>query len=229
MEIRNELRKFAIGTHADFSAKLVPTVERERILGVKIPVLKTLAKETVKSGEYSEFLNAEHYYLEEFILHGLILGTAEFGYDELIRRIEEFLPLIDNWQVCDATVGGLKAVKKFKKPFYDKCKEWLSSDKEYTVRFATVTLLSYYLDDGFDTEIPETLAALETDKFYVNMAVAWYFSFALIKRYDETVKLFESGAVKNVWVHNKSLQKALESYRIPDEKKNYLKTLKRKG
>ena len=229
LEIREELRKFAIGTHADFSAKLVPTVERERILGVKIPVLKTLAKEAVKSGEYSEFLNAEHYYLEEFILHGLILGTAKFGYDELIGRIEAFLPEIDNWQVCDATVGALKAVKKFKEPFYDKCKEWLKSDKEYTVRFAVVTLLSYYLGEGFNTEIPEALAAMESDKFYVNMAVAWYFSFALIKRYDETIGIFESGAIKNVWVHNKSVQKSLESYRISSDKKNYLKTLKRKA
>lgn len=229
MDLTRILKEKGDPSHAEFSAKLVPGIRRENILGVRIPALKALAKEAVKSGEYIDFLNGEHYYLEEFILHGLILGTAKFGYDELIKRIETFLPEIDNWQVCDATVGALKTVKKFKEPFYDKCKEWLKSDKEYTVRFAVVVLLSYYLDGGFNIEIPEALAAMESDKFYVNMAVAWYFSFALIKRYDETIGIFESGAIKNVWVHNKSVQKSLESFRISSDKKNHLKTLKRKA
>lgn len=212
----------------DFSAKLLPGTERERILGVKVPELRKLAKEITNSGDYRGFLEEKHYYLEETLLHGLILGYAKLTTEALIGEIEKFLPLADNWMVTDCTASGLKAVKKNRDAFYLKCLEWLESEREYTVRFAVVVLLGYYLDDDFRKDIPALLARYDTDSYYINMAIAWYFSVALVKHYDEVIGLFRTRAIVNPWVHNKSIQKAVESYRISDERKAYLKSLKMK-
>ena len=211
-----------------FSAKLLPGIEEARILGVKVPELRKIAKESVRSGEYKEFIKKEHFYVEEVILHGLILGCAKLTIDELMRELEKFLPQADNWMVTDCTASGLKAVKKNRDAFYLKCLEWLESEREYTVRFATVMLLSYFLDEDFREDIPAKLARVVSDAYYVNMAIAWYFSVALVKHYDEVIGLFRTRAIVNPWVHNKSIQKAIESYRISDERKAYLKSLKRK-
>ena len=205
-----------------FSAKLLPGTERERILGVKVSELRKLAKEIANSGDYRGFLEEKHYYLEETLLHGLILGYAKLTTEALIGEIEKFLPQADNWMVTDCTASGLKAV------FYLKCLEWLESEREYTVRFAVVVLLGYYLDDDFRKDIPALLARYDTDSYYINMAIAWYFSVALVKHYDDVIGLFRTRAIVNPWVHNKSIQKAIESYRISDERKAYLKSLKRK-
>ncbi len=211
-----------------FSAKLLPGIEESRILGVKVPELRKVAKELVASGEYKEFLTEKHFYVEEVILHGLMLGCAKLTIDELMRELEKFLPQADNWMVTDCTASGLKAVKKNRDAFYLKCLEWLESEREYTVRFATVMLLSYFLDEDFRKDIPALLARYDTDRYYINMAIAWYFSVALVKHYDEVIGLFRTRAIVNPWVHNKSIQKAVESYRISDERKAYLKSLKRK-
>lgn len=211
-----------------FSAKLLPGIEESRILGVKVSELRKVAKELVASGEYKEFLTEKHFYVEEVILHGLMLGCAKLTIDELMRELEKFLPQADNWMVTDCTASGLKAVKKNRDSFYLKCIEWLGSESEYTVRFAVVVLLGYYLDDDFRKDIPALLARYDTDSYYINMAIAWYFSVALVKHYDEVIGLFRSRAIVNPWVHNKSIRKAVESYRISDERKAYLKSLKRK-
>lgn len=211
-----------------FSAKLLPGVDESRILGVKVPELRKVAKELVASGEYKEFLTEKHFYVEEVILHGLMLGCAKLTIDELMRELEKFLPLADNWMVTDCTAGGLKAVEKYRDIFYSKCLEWLGSEREYTVRFAVVVLLGYYLDDDFREDVPALLARYDSDSYYINMAIAWYFSVALVKHYDEVIGLFLTRAILNPWVHNKSIQKAVESYRISDERKAYLKSLKRK-
>ena len=195
-----------------FSAKLLPGIEESRILGVKVPELRKVAKELVASGEYKEFLTEKHFYVEEVILHGLMLGCAKLTIDELMRELEKFLPQADNWMVTDCTASGLKAVKKNRDAFYLKCLEWLE----------------YFLDEDFRKDIPALLARYDTDSYYINMAIAWYFSVALVKHYDEVIGLFRSRAIVNPWVHNKSIQKAIESYRISDERKAYLKSLKRK-
>lgn len=211
-----------------FSAKLLPGVDESRILGVKVPELRKVAKELVASGEYKEFLTEKHFYVEEVILHGLILGYAKLTTEALIGEIEKFLLQADNWMVTDCTVSALKAVEKNRDIFYLKCIEWLGSESEYTVRFAVVVLLGYYLDDDFRKDIPALLARYDTDSYYINMAIAWYFSVALVKHYDEVIGLFRTRAIVNPWVHNKSIRKAVESYRISDERKAYLKSLKMK-
>ena len=221
MDVSTLLKKRSSEKLKDFSAKLLPGTERERILGVKVPELRKLAKEIANSGDYRGFLEEKHYYLEETLLHGLILGYAKLTTEALIEEIEKFLPQADNWMVTDCTASGLKAVKKNRDAFYLKCLEWLESEREYTVRFAVVILLGYYLDDDFRKDIPALLAR------YDNMAIAWYFSVALVKHYDEVIGLFRTRAIVNPWVHNKSIQKAVESYRISDERKTYLRSLKR--
>ena len=198
-----ELSEKATPEYKTFSAKLVPGVDSSAILGVRVPDIKALAKAIVKKGGYEFFLCEKH-------------------------ELEKLLPQIDNWASCDVVAAALKAVRKNSDLFYAKCLEWLNSASAYTVRFAVVILLNYYLDKDFRREVPALLAAFDSGEYYVNMAIAWYFSAALVKQYDETIGIFESGAIKNVWVHNKSIQKALESYRISSDKKNYIKSLKRK-
>lgn len=228
MDVSTLLKERSSEKLKDFSAKLLPGVEESRILGVKVPELRKVAKELVASGEYKEFLTEKHFYVEEVILHGLMLGCAKLTIDELMRELEKFLPQADNWMVTDCTASGLKAVKKNRDAFYLKCLEWLESEREYTVRFATVMLLSYFLDENFREDIPAKLARYDTDSYYINMAIAWYFSVALVKHYDEVIGLFRTRAIVNPWVHNKSIRKAVESYRISDERKAYLKSLKMK-
>ena len=228
MDVSSLLKERSSEKLKAFNAKLLPGVEEARILGVKVPELRKVAKELVASGEYKEFITKEHFYVEEVILHGLVLGYAKLTIDELITELEKFLPQADNWMVTDCTAGGLKAVGKNRDAFYLKCLEWLGSDREYTVRFAVVVLLGYYLDDDFRKDIPALLARYDTDSYYINMAIAWYFSVALVKHYDEVIGLFRTRAIVNPWVHNKSIQKAVESYRISDERKAYLKSLKMK-
>lgn len=225
-DIIKELKEKSNNKYGDFSAKLLPGIPREKILGVKIPQLRLIAKNIVKNNKHTEFLDERHYFIEEILLHGFILGYANFTKEKLISEIEKYLPLIDNWVVCDCTANSLKSIKRDKEFYYKKCKEWLNSDKEFTVRFAVVLLLNYYLDEDFDEEIPDILAKYETEKYYINIAIAWYFSYALIKQYEKVIDKFIKKEIKNEWVHNKSIQKALESYRISEETKKYLRGLK---
>ena len=220
------LRAKADAAYRSFSAGLLPGTDKDRILGVRVPDLKALAKAAVREGGYGNFLDERHYYTEEVILHGLILGYSGFSGERLAYELEKLLPQIDNWAECDVTAAALKAVRQDKELFYGKCLEWLRSDAAYTVRFAVVLLLDHYMNNDFRAEIPELLAGYVTDEYYVNMAIAWYFSVALVKRYDEVISFFTSYSFKNVWVRNKSIQKALESRRISPERKAFLKTLK---
>ena len=220
-----KLNKLSDLNYKKFHAKILHTVPEVKIIGVRIPDIKKLAKEFSIS-DALEFLHSEHYYYEEFLLHGILLGLIKFTENELFLELENFIPQIDNWAVCDTTVSGLKHIKRNKEKFFKYCKIWLNSPNEYTVRFAIVSLLVYFLDDDFDESILYELAKKESSFYYVNMALAWFFSFALIKQYDLTVKLFENNKITNQWVHNKALQKALESYRIPLSRKEYLKSLK---
>ena len=225
-DVRNSLLALKNDVRADFVAGLVPGFPRENILGVTAKETDALAKKLVSSGEHLTFLEEKHRYLEEFSIHGAILGFARFPLEILLTEIDRFLPQIDNWSVCDGTVARLKIIKKHPKIFHEKCVEYLQSDQPFTVRFAIVTLLDHFLDEHFDPDDLTRLAAVNTDEFYVNMALAWYFSFALIKQYDQTLSLFENRRIVNPWVHDKAIQKARESYRISPERKEYLKSLK---
>lgn len=214
--------------YKDFQTKLMPTVDKERVIGVRTPQLRKLAKELAKEQPdiCREFLSAlPHKYYEENNLHAFLIENLAKDYDTAIEMTESFLPYIDNWATCDSFTP--KAFKKDLNRLYDKTVEWMKSGHTYTVRYGIVTQLRLFLDDEFRPEMLDFMAQIHTDEYYINMAVAWYYSFALIKQYDSAIGLFEEGKPE-LWVHNKALQKAVESYRIDKETKDYLRSLKRK-
>ena len=210
-------------SYKDFHKKLIPNIDEDNIIGVRTPVLRKFAKEFAKSELKDEFLNSlPHKYYDENNLHAFVIEAIK-DYDECINKIDEFLPYIDNWATCDLLSPNI--FKKHKKEVYDKIKIWIKSDKTYTVRFAIVTLLANYLDDDFEEEMLTLVTDIKSEEYYINMAIAWYVSVALVKQYDSTIKLIQSKKLDK-FTHNKSIQKAIESYRVDDDKKKYLRTLK---
>lgn len=209
--------------YRDFNSKIVPNVDIDKMIGIRIPELRKIAKEMVKNGEYKLFIvELPHNYYEENILHSCILSLLS-DIDEVIEEIDKFLPYIDNWAVNDAL--SPKVFKKYPDRILDKVKEWTNEKDEYTIRFGVVTLLNFYIKDNFNEEINDLVCSIKSDDYYVNMAIAWYFSYALIFQYDKTISIFEKRLL-TPWVHNKSIQKAIESFRISNDVKDYLKTLK---
>ena len=208
----------------DFHSSLIPDMDREKIIGVRMPDLRRLAKELAKTPLAGEFLKElPHQYYEENNLHGLLIGLIYKEPEEIIDRIDEFLPYVDNWATCDMLAP--EPLKKDTHLLRERITPWLSSDHTYRVRFAIVAMLRFLLDDGFEEEDLCRLARIKSGEYYINMAVAWYYSFALIKQYDSAIKVIESRRL-DPWVHNKSIQKAIESYRVPDDRKDYLRTLR---
>ncbi len=212
--------------YRDFHAKLMPGYDKERIIGVRTPVLRKFARQFAKEPDAAEFLKElPHKYYEENNLHGFLIENLASDFDTAIEMTEEFLPYVDNWATCDGF--SPKAFSKDLPRLYEKTCKWMKSRHAYTVRYGIVTQLRLFLDDEFRPEMPEVVAALHSEDYYVKMAAAWYFSFALIKQYDTVIELFRTERL-DLWIHNKALQKAIESYRIDKETKDYLRSLKRR-
>lgn len=206
-----------------FQCKLMPTVDPDTVIGVRTPVLRKLAKELSKLPEAAKFLAIlPHTYYEENNLHGFLIETIK-DYDASIAAVEAFLPYIDNWATCD--LMSPKVFKKHLPELYEKIKVWLKSDQTYTVRFAIEMLMSFYLDDNFRPEMLELVVGVRSEEYYINMMIAWYFATALAKKYNATLPYFKEHRLES-WTHNKAVQKAIESYRISNEAKIYLRTLK---
>lgn len=224
MDIQSRLFELADKKYADFQAKLTPTIEREKFIGVRVPEVRKLAKEIYKSGEYEAFLSElPHKYYDENMLHGLILSEFK-DYELCVIEVDKFLPYVDNWAVCD--IMSPKCFKKNKESLLEKIKEWTKSDEVYTSRFGIEMLMSHYLDDNFKEEYLEIPASVKLEDYYAKMMVAWFFATALTKQWDATILYVEEGNLEP-WTHNKTIQKARESLRIVPEKKEYLKTLKK--
>ena len=222
-EIRGWLIKNGEEKFGDFQAKLIPNVARERIIGVRTPLLRKFAKELAK-GEIDEFLaDLPHEYFDENNLHGFIISEIK-DFDLALKRTNEFLPCIDNWATCDQT--SPKAFKKDKPRLKQEILRWLNSDATYTIRFGIETAMTHFLGDGYDFSLMERIAEIKSDEYYVNMMIAWYFATALAKNYEETVGFLENSALIS-WTHNKTIQKACESFRVSEMQKAYLKTLKK--
>lgn len=225
-EITSSLFELQDEKYRSFHAKLIPEIEFDRIIGVRTPALRKYAKEAAKLPDVNQFLEElPHYYYEENNLHGELLCLLYKDIETLLDKLEIFLPYIDNWATCD-----LLSPKLFKKNLpivYERVKEWLKSQDTYTVRFGIVTLLSFFLDDAFEPEMLAMVAGIQTEEYYIKMAIAWYFSVAIVKQYETTLPYFENCKL-DAWTHNKAIQKAIESYRVSDETKAYLRTLKRK-
>lgn len=212
--------------YRDFHSSLIPDVDKAKIIGVRVPVIKKLAKELKKINPQTvdEFLSElPHEYYDENMLHANLLCDVK-DFDKAIEYTEMFLPYIDNWAVCDTF--NPKVFAKHKDELWQKIEEWLSSSRVYTERFGIVMAMRYFLDEDFAEDKFQRIVSVKSDEYYVNMAIAWYMSVALVKQYDVAIKVLQSGKLKDR-VHNKSIQKAIESFRISDDKKVYLKTLKK--
>lgn len=224
MNIKEELFSLQDISYADFQAKLTPNIPRELFIGVRVPQARKLAKMLAKKPESSQFLSdLPHKYYDENILHGLLLSEIR-DYDACIAAVDQFLPYIDNWAVCD--ILSPKIFKKHKTPLLEKIKEWSASDQPYTCRFGIKVLMSYFLDDDFNPSYLEIPASIHSEEYYVQMVIAWFFATALAKQWDATIKYIEESRLDK-WVHNKAIQKARESKRITPKQKDYLKSLKR--
>ena len=209
--------------YRDFHAKLMPTVNKEKIIGVRTPALRVFAKKYGKTDEAKEYLQIlPHQYYEENNLHGLLIEQIK-DYDICLEELERFLPYIDNWATCD--IPRPKCFAKHKTELLPVIKEWIASGNTYTIRYGIGTLMSFYLDEDFKPEYIELVASVQSEEYYVNMMIAWYLATALAKQWDATIPYLEERKL-SPWVHRKTIQKAVESYRITDEQKVYLKTLR---
>lgn len=223
-QILDELYRIQDISYGDFHSKLMPEIERTRIIGIRTPELRKCAKRIVNEPYIDAFLNElPHKYYEENNLHGELLKLKYKNYDEFIKKLELFLPYVDNWATCDML--SPKIFKKHTDEVYEKIKLWIKSEHTFTVRFAIVTLLGFFLDEAFMPEQIEMVACVKSEEYYIKMAVAWYMSFAVIKQYDTAIKYFEEKRL-DAWTHNKAIQKAIESLRVNDDTKQYLRTLK---
>ena len=225
--------------YRDFHASLLPNIDKKSIIGVRVPTMRKIAKEFASSAtpvELGKFLDKlPHKYFEENQVHLFVVERIK-DFDECVRRIEQFLPYIDNWAVCDGK--SPKALLKDEARFYAKICEWLKSTKPYTVRFGVNMLMAFFLDDRFDKNQLKLVAAIDenlfddagraecpTDRYYVQMVIAWYMATALAKQWDATFPYIK-GRKLSPWIHNKTIQKACESYRITDAQKKILRALK---
>ena len=206
--------------YRDFSASLMPTVDKSRVLGVRIPLLRKYAKSLENYGDFLREL--PHQYFEEDNLHAFLI-ERERDFDKCIALIDAFLPYVDNWSTCDSLKP--KALAKEPERLLVHIKRWLRSEKTYTVRFAVNLLMSFYLGDDFCDEYARLVADIKSDEYYINMVRAWYFATALAKKHESIVPYLENGTLDR-WTHNKTIQKAIESYRITKDKKDYLRSLR---
>lgn len=223
MNIQDELFKLQDLKYKEFHSGLMPNINPDLIIGVRVPDVRRLSKRIIKEGKDSDFLKLlPHKYYEENNLHGFIISQMK-DYDTCIKQLDTFLPCVDNWATCD----GIRPVsfKKNTDRLIFEIDRWIASDKEYTVRFGLEMLMTFYLDENFDESYLEKASAVTSDKYYVNMMIAWFFATALAKQYEKTIPFIEEKRL-SIWVHNKTIQKALESYRVDKDRKSYLRKLK---
>jgi len=222
-EVTEKLFKIQDKKYRDFQVKLIPNIDSNSIIGVRTPDLKKLAKEMVKSGDVSFLDNLPHKYFDENQLHAFIISELK-DYDECINYINKFLPYINNWATCDQM--SPKIFKKNHDKLINEIKIWIKSKDTYTIRFGIGMLMQHYLDSDFRQEYLKLVSKIKSNEYYVNMMIAWYFATALAKQYESAIIYLEDNKL-DTWVHNKTIQKAIESYRITDTQKEYLRSLKK--
>ncbi len=201
----------------------MPTVDKDKIIGVRTPDLRKLAKEVNKWDNINDFMKIlPHKYYEEDNLHAFLIEQIK-DYDECISSLDKFLLFVDNWATCDMMTP--KVFNKNLDKLYPNIQEWLKSSHTYTVRFGIVTLMKFFMDDKLDKKHLSLVSSIKSNEYYINMAIAWYFATALASNWEMSISYIKNQKLDK-WIHNKTIQKAIESYRITDEQKAYLKTLK---
>lgn len=212
--------------YRDFQAKLIPNLERDSMIGVRTPELRKMAKQFAKRPDVGDFLkDLPHCYFDENQIHAFILSEIK-DYDRCVEQVNLFLPYVDNWATCDQM--SPKVFKKRRQDLLPYIDRWLGSGKTYSVRFGIKMLMDHFLDDDFDVKYPEKVSKIRSEEYYVNMMIAWYFATALAKQYDAVIPFIEKKTLDSR-THNKAIQKSIESYRIDDIKKEYLRSLKIKN
>ena len=222
-EIRDRLFSLQDAKYRELQIKILPNLEPESIIGVRTPELRQMVKELAVREETGAFLkDLPHRYFDENQLHAFILSGMK-DYTACMEALERFLPYVDNWATCDQM--SPKVFRKHRMELLGSIRKWIASDQAYTIRFGIGMLMEHYLDGDFDPAYPEMAAGVRSGEYYVNMMTAWYFATALAKQYDAVIPYIENRRL-DPWTHNKAIQKAIESYRITPEQKEYLKTLK---
>ena len=223
MKLTDELFKLQDKEYAEFSHKITPNIEGDRFIGVRLPQIRKISKEYSNTKESREFLDSlPHKYLEENMLHGLLIANIK-DYDSFIVEIDKFLPYVDNWAVCDTMSPTV--FKKHKQELLIKIKEWTKSKHLYTARFGIGMLMKHFLDEDFKKDYLK-IPLIKTKEYYLQMMIAWFYATALAKQWDSTIPYIENNKL-DTWIHNKTIQKSIESFRVSEEHKEYLRSLRR--
>lgn len=223
LEIQSKLFELQDKKYRDFQSGLIPGVDGFEAIGVRTPELRKYAKELVKREDIEEFMNdLPHKYFDENQLHAFIISEIK-DFDKCMEELEKFLPYVNNWATCDQM--SPKVFKKHKNELLKYIEKWMKSKETYTIRFAIGMLMQHFLDEDFDPKYLKAVSKIKSDEYYINMMIAWYFATALAKQYEATIPYIQEKKLDK-WVHNKTIQKAIESYRITAEQKEYLRTLK---
>ncbi|MCR4719534.1 MAG: DNA alkylation repair protein [Firmicutes bacterium] len=220
MNIQKELFKLQDIEYRDFHAKLMPNIDKNTIIGVRVPKIRALAKE-IKGTEGDFLKQLPHKYYEENNLHAVLISQIA-DFEECISQLDRFLPYVDNWATCD--IMNPKSFKKNKEKLLLHIEKWINSHHTYTVRFGIEMLMTHFLDEDFNEGYLKKVSLIKSDEYYINMMIAWYFATALAKKWYFAVKYLEEKRFSE-WVHNKTIRKAVESYRITESQKKYLRTL----
>lgn len=222
-KIRQDLLEMQDLKYKEFSQKLTPTIQPENVIGIRTPILRDYAKKLYKENDLTPFWDEiPHKYYEENNVHAFLIEQIK-NYEECIRRLDQFLPYVDNWATCD--MMSPKVFKKHKEELLCKIQEWVKAEEVYTVRFGVGALMTHFLDGDFEEKQFELVISIESQEYYINMMRAWYFATALAKQYDAALQVLLEKKL-DVWTHNKAIQKACESHRVEKEQKEYLRTLK---
>ena len=225
-EIMTKIQEYLLSQkdekYRTFTLPLIPNVDEKTFIGVRLPIIKKYAKELDENTRKAFLVELPHKYHEENLLHAFILSNIK-DYDEFIKYVDTFLPYVSNWSTCDTICN--KHLEKHKEKFIKEVYKWLKSDELYRVRYAVKCLMNYYLSDDFKEEHIEKVLEVKLEDYYVRMMIAWYLATGLAKNYDQFIKVIELKRF-DAFTHNKAIQKAVESYRVSDEHKAYLKTLK---
>ena len=223
-EILSRLFELQDEDYKEMQYRIIPSLDEERIIGVRTPALRRLAKEIEKDEDTALFLeDLPHEYFDENQLHAFLI-CLEKDFDVCLKQVETFLPYIDNWATCDQL--SPKVFKKNKEKLLPHIYEWIASDRFFTIRFGIGMLMQHFLDEDFKIEYAELVAPIYSDDYYVNMMIAWYFATALAKQYEKVLPILEESRMMP-WAQNMTIQKCVESKRVPEEHKAYLRTLKR--
>lgn len=226
MDIKLQILEKAENDYKEFFSSLIPNINN--VLGVRLPVLRKIAKEIYKSGKWEDFIKqTDCQYMEEIMLQGMVIGLVRKSPEEILELVKDFVPKINNWAVCDTFCVGLKFTNKNKELVWDFIQPYFKSKEEYDIRFGYVMLLSYFIDNDYIDRVLDLIDNFRDERYYSRMAVAWALSICYVKQPEKTLEYLKTSKLDN-WTFNKSIQKICESLRVDKSTKNMLKCLKRK-